>query len=151
MNKYVILIIVLVLIIAGGILYRGVIQDDSKKGIDTGIVRELTVIAKRDEWRFVPEEFEVNQGETIRMTAINEDDYDHGIAIEAAGVSQKMPANATITFTFKVTKAGDYPFYCSVPCGDGEVAGVHRAHEDMIGTIHARSVVQTQLPNSNLK
>ncbi|MBI4135984.1 MAG: cupredoxin domain-containing protein [Candidatus Vogelbacteria bacterium] len=144
MNKYVILIILAAVIVAGGIFYRGFIQDESAKGIDTGRVQEITVIAKKNEWRFIPEEFEANQGDTIRMTAINEDDYDHGIAIEAAGVSQKMPANSTVTFQFKVTKAGDYPFYCSVPCGEGEVNGVHRAHEDMIGVIHARSVIETR-------
>ncbi|MBI2097628.1 MAG: cupredoxin domain-containing protein [Candidatus Vogelbacteria bacterium] len=144
MNKYVILIILAAVIIGAGVVYRGVIQDDAAKGIDTGVVRELTVIAKKNEWRFVPEEFEVNQGDTIKMTAINEDDYDHGIAIEAAGVSQKMPANSTVTFEFKVTKAGDYPFYCSVPCGEGEVNGVHRGHVDMIGVIHARSLVETE-------
>ncbi len=144
MNKYIILLIVIVAIVGTGVIYRGTIQKDSDKGIDTGHRRELTVVAKKNEWRFAPEDFEVSQGDTIIMTAINEDDYDHGIAIEAAGVSQKMPANSTVTFTFKVTKAGDYPFYCSVPCGSGEVNGVHRGHEDMLGTIHARSVVQTQ-------
>ena len=102
------------------------------------------MIAKKNEWRFVPEEFEAAQGDTIIMTAVNEDDYDHGIAVEAVGVSQKMPANSTVKFQFKVTKAGDYPFYCSVPCGAGEVNGVHRAHEDMLGVIHARSLVETQ-------
>src|SRR3989344_4235510 len=142
MNKYVILIILAAVIVGGGIVCRGFIQDESARGIDTGVVRELTVIAKKNEWRFAPEEFEVNQGDTIKMTAINEDDYDHGLAIEAVGVSQKMPANSTVTFEFKVTKAGDYPFYCSVPCGAGEVEGKHRAHEDMLGTIHARSVIE---------
>ncbi len=144
MNKYIILLIVVAAIIGAGIFYRSFLADEASKGIDTGKVREITVIAKRNEWRFAPEDFEVSQGDTIIMTAINEDDYDHGIAIEAAGISQKMPANSTVTFTFKVTKAGDYPFYCSVPCGAGEVNGVHRAHEDMIGTIHARSLVETQ-------
>ncbi len=144
MNKYIILLIVAAAIIGAGIGYRVFLQDESAKGIDTGHVREITVVAKKNEWRFVPEDFEVSQGDTIKMTAVNEDDYDHGIAIEAAGVSQKMPANSTVTFTFKVTKAGDYPFYCSVPCGDGEVNGVHRAHEDMLGTIHARSLIETQ-------
>jgi len=144
MNKYVVLIILAAVIIGAGVVYRGVIQDEADKGIDTGKVRELTVVAKKNEWRFVPEDFEVSQGDTIKMTAINEDDYDHGIAIEAAGISQKMPANSTVTFQFKVTKAGDYPFYCSVPCGEGEVNGVRRAHEDMLGVIHARSLVETQ-------
>ena len=144
MNKYIVLFIVGAAIIGAGIFYRSFVADEANKGIDTGVIREITVVAKKNEWRFVPEDFEVNQGDTIVMTAINEDDYDHGIGIEAVGVSQKMPANSTVTFTFKVTKAGDYPFYCSVPCGDGEVGGVHRAHEDMIGTIHARSLITPQ-------
>ncbi len=144
MNKYVILIILAAVIIGAGIVYRGIIQDEANQGIDTGQVRELTVVAKKNEWRFAPDEFEVNQGDTIVMTAINEDDYDHGIAIEAVGVSQRMPANSTVTFTFKVTKAGDYPFYCSVPCGEGEVNGVRRGHLDMLGVIHARSLVETR-------
>ena len=144
MNKYFILIIIGAVIIGGGIFYRSFVVDEANKGIDTGVVREITVTAVRDEWRFTPEEFEASQGDTIKMIVINEDDYDHGIAIEAAGVSQKMPANSIVTFSFKLTKAGDYPFYCSVPCGDGEVNGVHRAHEDMIGTIHAWSMTQTQ-------
>ncbi|MEK7585596.1 MAG: cupredoxin domain-containing protein [Patescibacteria group bacterium] len=144
MNKYVILIILVAVVVGAGIVYRGVIQNDASKGVDTGRVVEITVIAVRDEWRWEPEEFTVSQGDTVRMTAINEDDYDHGIAIEAAGISQKMPANSTVTFQFKLTKAGDYPFYCSVPCGEGDVAGMHRAHEDMIGVIHAESIAKTQ-------
>ena len=144
MNKYIWLIILVAILIAIGVGYRVFIQDQAAKGIDTGRVREITVIAKKNEWRFVPEEFEAAQGDTIIMTAVNEDDYDHGIAVEAVGVSQKMPANSTVKFQFKVTKAGDYPFYCSVPCGAGEVNGVHRAHEDMLGVIHARSLVETQ-------
>ncbi len=144
MNKYIWLIIFVLIILGVGVGYKTFIQDESDKGMDTGRVVEITVIAKKDEWRFVPEDFEVRQGDTVRMTAINEDDYDHGIGIVAAGVSQKMPANSTVIFDFKVTKAGDYPFYCSVPCGSGEVDGKHRAHEDMIGTIHARSLVEEQ-------
>ena len=144
MNKYLTLLIVVAVVIAAGVGYRVFVQDQAAKGIDTGHIRELTVVAKKDEWRFVPEDFEVNQGDTIIMTAINEDDYDHGIAIEAAGVSQKMSANSTVSFTFKVTKAGDYPFYCSVPCGEGIVNGKKRSHFDMLGVIHARSAVQTQ-------
>lgn len=141
MNKYIILLIVGVAIIGLGIFYRSFLANKASMGMDTGHVRKLTVVAKKNEWRFVPADFEVSQGDTIVMTTINEDDYDHGIAIEAAGISQKMPANSSVTFTFKVTKAGDYPFYCSVPCGDGEVAGQHRGHEDMIGVIHARSLI----------
>lgn len=141
MNKYLILIIVGVVILGGGVFYRAFLIPESSKPVVTGKIREITVIAKKDEWRFIPEEIEAERGDKIIMTVINEDDYDHGIAIDAFGVSQRMPANATITVEFTVTQEGDFPFYCSVPCGEGEVEGVHRTHFDMIGKLHVRSLI----------
>ena len=75
------------------------------------------------------------------MTLVNEDSYDHGIGIDAFGVSQRMPANSTIKVEFVVTQAGDFPFYCSVPCGEGNVDGVKRTHFDMIGNMRVKSLI----------
>ncbi len=140
MNKYFIIGIVAVLILAGGLAYRSWLLPESSTPVVSGKTIEVTVIAKRDEWRFEPEILEAKQGDRIILTAINEDDYDHGIAIDAFGVSQRMPANATIKTEFTVTQAGEFPFYCSVPCGEGEVAGDgHRTHFDMIGRLRVLS------------
>lgn len=144
MNKFKIIGIVLVLIIVGGIGYTFT-KSEEDKPVTTGKVREITVTAVKDEWRFEPEDIEVELGDTVKMTVINEDDYDHGIGIDAFGVSQRMPANETIVMEFVVTRPGDFPFYCSVPCGDGEVDGVHRDHYSMVGKLHVKSLVtQTQ-------
>ncbi|OHA09933.1 MAG: hypothetical protein A3A44_03670 [Candidatus Sungbacteria bacterium RIFCSPLOWO2_01_FULL_60_25] len=139
MNKYVILIIVGALIIGGGVVYRSFFIADSSRPVTTGKVREVTIIAKKDEWRFIPETIEAERGDKIVATVINEDDYDHGIAIDAFGVSQRMPANSTIKVEFVVTQEGDFPYYCSVPCGEGDVRGEHRTHFDMVGAFKVRN------------
>lgn len=141
MNKYLLLIIGGVLIIGSGVFYRTFLLSESAKPVTTGIVREVTIIAKKDEWRFVPEIIEAERGDKIVATVINEDEYDHGIAIDAFGLSQRMPARSTIKMEFVVTQEGEFPFYCSVPCGEGIVDGVKRTHFDMIGKIHVRSIV----------
>ena len=141
MNKYFIIIAAIVLIIGGGFFYRAFLLPEGSAPVSTGVVREITIIAKENTWSFQPEIANVDQGDTIIMTVINEDDYDHGIAIDAFGVSQRMPANSTITFEFVATQEGEFPYYCSVPCGDGIVDGVKRTHFDMIGKMHVRSII----------
>ena len=143
MNKYFIVVIILILIVVGGVVYKKYLQPESAKPIVTGNVKEVTITAKRNEWRFAPDTFEAVQGDKIILTVINEDDYDHGIAIEAFGVSQRIPANGRITAEFVVTQPGEFPFYCSVPCGGGEVEGVKRSHFDQIGRIYVKSLVKS--------
>ena len=127
--------------LAGGIVYRLFLLPEGSKPIDTGIIREITITTGNDQWKFFPEVLEVDQGDNIIMTLINEDSYDHGIGIDAFGVSQRMPANSVIKVKFVVTRAGEFPFYCSVPCGEGRVDGVKRTHFDMIGNMHVRSII----------
>lgn len=143
MNKYFILILVGIMIVGGGIFYRAYFLPEESKPVETGVIRELTIAANKNEWRFNPEIIEVDRGDRIKMTVINEDDYDHGIAIDAFGVTQRMPAKSTIKIEFVVTQAGDFPFYCSVPCGEGTVDGEKRGHFDMIGKLHVRSIISS--------
>ena len=143
MNKYVVLIIIAAVLIAAGIGYRVFIIPQSSVPVTTGNVREITVTSQKDKFNFNPDFIEVDRGDTIKMTVINEDNYDHGIAIDAFGVSQRMPANSTIHIEFVVTQEGDFPYYCSVPCGDGIVDGKKRGHFDMTGKIHVRGVASS--------
>ena len=140
MNKYFLIIGIVAVVLIGGIAYRAFLIPESSKPVVTGKERHFTVIAKQNEWRFVPEDIEVERGDKIIMEVINEDDYDHGIAIDAFGVTQRMPALSTIKVEFVVTQEGDFPFYCSVPCGEGEVNGVKRTHFDMIGKLHVKPI-----------
>ncbi len=141
MNKYFIIIAIIVLLVAGGIVYRVFLISEESKPVSTGVTREITIVAKQNQWRFEPEDIEVNRGDRIVLTVVNEDDYDHGIGIDALGISQRMPANSTIQVEFVATQAGDFPFYCSVPCGEGIVNGVKRTHFDMIGKLRVRSLI----------
>ena len=133
MNKYAILGIVLVAIIGGGIVFSKFFASEENKAIETGVVKEYTVVSLKDRWEFSPESIEVDQGDRVKLTVINEDDYDHGFAIDAFGISQRLPANETINLEFVATKSGEFPFYCSVSCGSGVVDGVERGHFDHIG------------------
>ena len=141
MNKYLILIAIGILIVGVGVVYRVFILPESSVPYTSGKVREVTIISQKDKWNFVPEVIEAERGDKIIATIINEDNYDHGISIDAFGVSQRMPANSTIKVEFTVTQEGDFPFYCSVPCGEGEVDGHKRGHFDMVGKIHVKSVI----------
>jgi len=145
-NKYFILIGISVLIIGGGIFYRKVLLPEESRPVETGVVRSLKIVAKKDQWRWEPETIEVDRGDRIKLEAVNEDDYDHGLAIDAFGVSQRMPARSTIHVEFVVTQLGDFPYYCSVPCGEGIVDGVKRTHFDMIGVIKVRSPKESVSP-----
>jgi len=145
MNKYFIILIIAVLLIGGGVFYKIFGVKESDRPQTTGKVKEVTITAKKNQWRWEPESFEAVQGDKIILTVINEDDYDHGVAIEAFGVSQRIPANGRIVTEFVVTQPGEFPYYCSVPCGEGIVSGKKRGHFDQVGTIRVRSLInQTQ-------
>lgn len=141
MNKYVTLLIILVALIAIGIGYRTFLLPESRRPVDTGIVKEITIRIPKNSWTFEPETIDADLGDTLKLTFVNEDDYDHGLGIDAYGVSQRIPARATVKIPpFVVTKAGDFQFYCSVSCSEGIVEsgkylGQKRGHFDQIGTI----------------
>ena len=141
MNKYFIIIAIVVLLIVAGGVYRAYFLPEGSKPVETGVIREITIVAHKNEWRFSPEFVEVDRGDTIKLNLVNEDEYDHGIAIDAYGISQRMPANETVHAKFVATQEGDFPFYCSVPCGEGIVEGKKRTHFDMIGKIHVKSII----------
>ena len=144
MNKYIWLTILGTLIIAGGVVYRLGFLKAGDVPVVSGAVKEFTVTVQKDSWAFSPEEIDVERGDKVVLTVVNKDNYDHGIAIDAFGVSQRMPANETIHIEFIATQPGEFPFYCSVPCGEGEVEGHKRGHFDMVGKIKVHDLVKTQ-------
>ena len=142
MNKYVGIVLAIIFLMAVGIGYRTFMQPAAAKPVTGGAIKNITVTAVKNQWRFTPNDATVVAGDTVNLTVINEDDYDHGLAIDAYGVSQRMPAKSTINISFTATKPGDFPMYCSVPCGEGVVDGKKRTHFDMISTLH---VVQAKM------
>lgn len=147
MNKYIILGIVLVAIIGGGVLFSYKTDTDNCTA-DMGVDRDITVVSKKLEWRFDPEEIAVNKCDRVHIKVSNEDNFDHGFAIDALGISQRLPASGSIDVNFVASKSGEFPFYCSVSCStsenssfklkDGKVeagpyAGKIRGHFEHIG------------------
>jgi len=147
MNKFAIVGIVLVLIVVGGVLYKEFVGS-ADAPIETGVIKEFTVVSKKLEWRFEPESIAVEQGDRIKVKVINEDNFDHGFAIDAFGISQRLPASGSIDVEFVASKSGEFPFYCSVSCSasdnasfglkDGKVeagpyAGQFRGHFEHVG------------------
>ncbi len=147
MNKFIVIGIVLAVIVIGGALFSAT-SDRFVCDASIGQDREFTVVSKRLQWAFEPESITVDQCDRVSVTVINEDNFDHGFAIDAFGISQRLPANGTIEVDFVATKSGTFPFYCSVSCSssdagtfdlpngevqDGPYAGTVRGHFDHIG------------------
>jgi heme/copper-type cytochrome/quinol oxidase subunit 2 len=135
MNKYKILGIFAIVVIVAGVAYAQFVRPKDKDVVLTGETKEFTVVSEKDQWNFVPNMIEVKRGDKVVLNVVNKDSYDHGIAIDAFGVSQRMPANGTIKIEFVAAQTGEFLYYCSVPCGEGQVAGHKRTHFDMVGKI----------------
>ena len=137
MNKYVILLIGIILLMGAGVAYK----QFGGKAVEreTGVTKEFVVHAQKNQWNWNPDTLTVNQGDHVKITLINEDDYDHGFAIDQFGISQRLPARGTITVDFIANSAGEWPYYCSVACGAGIVNGKPRGHFDQIGKLYVKS------------
>ncbi len=146
MNKFAIIGIVLVVLVGAGFGYKLMTDTDSCAG--KGVDREFNVVSRKLEWRFDPESITVEKCDRVTMVVSNEDNFDHGVAIDAFGISQRLPALGQITVKFVASKSGEFPFYCSVSCSssdnpslglkDGKVMtgpylGTVRGHFDHIG------------------
>lgn len=135
MNKYIIIGIVVAVFMVGGVLFKNFKADSGNVVQSTGKEVNVTIRAVKDEWRWDVENIQVNAGDKVNFTFINEDDYDHGIGVDGYGVNEKMPASQTVTRSVVATRKGKFSFYCSVPCGKGTVNGEDRDHFDMLGTL----------------
>ena len=120
MNKYAIIGIVLVAILGAGTVYKLTTDNDdcTTKGKDVF----LNVVSKKLEWRFEPETITVEKCDRVEMIVSNEDNFDHGVEITALGVSQRLPSLGQINVKFVASKAGEFPFFCSVSCSGSDNA-----------------------------
>jgi plastocyanin len=100
----------------------------------SGPVEHLKVVVKSDEehgrmgsdgnWHdaFLPADFSVKPGSTVRVTVYNYDEGEHtftapglGANVTIAAGSASKPAITTFTFHAPL-KAGRYAWYCALPC-----------------------------------
>jgi plastocyanin len=71
---------------------------------------------------FLPADFSVKSGATVRVTVSNYDDMPHTFTATELGVNAKVPAGSEdkpskVTFTFQAPQeAGSYEWFCALPC-----------------------------------
>ncbi len=77
-------------------------------------VHEIKMTAKK--FVFEPSSIRVKKGEQVRLI-VTATDRDHGIAIDEFHINQRLRAGQPTIIEFTPTKAGKFPFNCSVVCG----------------------------------
>lgn len=119
MNKLLLLSIIGAVFIIAGIGYKLFIASSKPIPIEPPKTVEVSMIIHANTWKFVPNIIEVNEGDRVIAHIMNEDDYDHGFGIDAFGVNKRLWPKQVTTVEFTASPAGEYTFYCSVPCGEG--------------------------------
>lgn len=127
-NKYLQLFLFGTVLMASGFVYQEFYRPEGIGGVpSTGRTVEMSMRILKDQWLFEPAELRINAGDKVRLSIFNEDDYDHGFAIDIFGVNRRLFPKRVTILEFSASVPGRHNFYCSVPCGDG--------HYDQIGTI----------------
>lgn len=134
MNKLLIVGILSILLIGGAFLFRTVFLKGKLCMEGQGDDVEITMTSKENQWEFDPPVIEFNKCDRVTIAIYNEDEYDHGFAIDVFGVNRRIDPLTTTAIHFTASKAGEFVFYCSVPCGDG-----HFGHK---GTVRVFDIVE---------
>lgn len=91
-------------------------------------VVEMRVV--KNQWRWEPSEITIPANARVKLRITNEDTYEHGFAISQLKIDEFMPPSSVITVNLSNIPAGEYPFFCSVTCGEG--------HGDQTGKLIVR-------------
>jgi heme/copper-type cytochrome/quinol oxidase subunit 2 len=93
-----------------------------KEGVEEMVVAPASVVKEFDieakQWSFEPSIISVNEGDTVKLN-IESIDVTHGFALFEFDVNERLAPGKTVTVEFIADKAGEYTFFCSVPCGSG--------------------------------
>lgn len=126
MNKYLSLFLFSVALLISGFIYKEFYRPLEVGGVaPSGRVVEINMRVLEDQWQWEPSVIRVNPGDRVHLNIFNEDNYDHGFAIDVFGVNRRLFPKTTTVVEFNAVLRGKFNFYCSVPCGDG--------HYDQIG------------------
>lgn len=119
MDRRYIIFIVLVLMLIGGAI--GARKLAGPKPCTEGVGETVTInmMALQNQWKWVPNPVQVKCGNRVVLNIYNQDEYDHGFALDAYGINKRMPPMTTTTVEFDANLSGEFIFYCSVPCGAG--------------------------------
>ena len=93
-------------------------------------VEPQTITVSGSEFSYAPNTISAQVGQAVTVVYTNAGKYPHNFVIDELGVkSQTINAGETDTFTFTPTKAGAFPFYCSLP---------NHLERGMVGTISVK-------------
>lgn len=88
------------------------------------------LVQKGSSWDYndlsLPSVINVEQGDTVTLH-ITSFDETHGFELDAYGINEPVYAGKFTDITFVASKAGKFPFECSIYCGEG--------HSDMTGEL----------------
>ena len=93
----------------------------------SGHTVEIKMIARENQWVWDPSTVTAKVGDKVIIRIFNEDNYDHGWALEAFAINRRLFPKQETAVEFIAAKTGTFQFYCSVPCGDG--------HYGQVGTL----------------
>jgi len=119
-NKFVLIIIAMAVIIAGGIIYQKSFRPPEVgliKATDNSVIVNIRVL--KNQWKWEPDIITVKAGDKVTLKIFNEDTYDHGFGLEAFGINKRLLPQKETVIDFVASKKGSHNFYCSVPCGEG--------------------------------
>jgi heme/copper-type cytochrome/quinol oxidase subunit 2 len=85
----------------------------------------FTVMARRH--AFEPSRIEVQQGDVVKVS-LRAEDIAHSFAIDGYRISKRAAAGETVTFEFRASTPGNFPFYCDLR--DDE--GCRRMHGELV-------------------
>lgn len=108
------------LLLLSGIIYQKFYRPPELSPVQaSGRTVELHMRVLENKWTWDPSTIQVTAGDKVILRIFNEDSYDHGFALEVFGINKRLYPKQETTIEFVASKEGDFPFYCSVPCGEG--------------------------------
>ena len=121
-NKFITIGAFLVFLVISGIIYQKFyLPPELAPAQLTGKTVEITMCSRKEKWFFDPQRPEANVGDKVVIKIFNEDTFDHGLALEDFGVNKRIFPRRETEISFVANKVGEFPFYCSVPCGEGHL------------------------------
>lgn len=78
--------------------------------------QSLTITARR--WEFQPSTITVKKGTRVKLS-ITSVDVAHGFGLPEFGINQTIEPGKTAEVDFVADKVGEFPFSCTVFCGEG--------------------------------
>ncbi len=121
-NKYVRFLAFAVLLMLSGVVYQKYYRPKTIGCVAwNGNIVEISMRTPKNEWTFDPAEIRVKRGDQVKLDIYNEDTYDHGFAVNAFGVDARLFPERHTKLEFIACNAGEFPFFCSVACGEGHL------------------------------